>query len=117
MARLLAAVLGIGALLLALGGATTGFAQSSSPSPPVTAPPPGSAPGFAPPQAPVEVVPAPLPQQAAWVWRPGHWRWNGYQYIWVPGRYVRPPHPQAVWIEGHWVPRHGVWVWAPGHWR
>ncbi len=107
----LPAALRIGAFVAALlSGVATASAQGYPP------PPPGSAP-MAPPAPQAEIVPAPPPGPVAVIWQPGHWRWNGYQYVWVPGRYVRPPRPHAIWIEGHWAPRHGVWVWVPGHWR
>lgn len=72
-------------------------------------------PMMAPPAAPYEAVPAPPP--GAMVWRPGFWRWDGRAYVWAPGRYVRPPHPGAMWVAGHWVARGNHWVWRRGHWR
>jgi hypothetical protein len=51
------------------------------------------------------------------VWHAGYHRWDGHQYVWVPGTYVEPPHPHARWVEGHWVHRGGGWVWVEGHWR
>ena len=47
----------------------------------IEAPPPPP-----PPARVVERVPPPPPGYYAW--RPGHWRWNGYRYVWVPGHYV-----------------------------
>ena len=49
---------------------------------------------YAPPTGPtpaplVERVPPPPP--GYYVWRPGHWRWNGRRYIWAPGHYVPRP--------------------------
>lgn len=39
----------------------------------------------APPPLRYEAVPvAPGP---GYVWHHGHWYWNGYRYVWVPGRY------------------------------
>lgn len=71
-----------------------------------------------PPAARVEPVPAPPPgAPRAYVWRPGYWRWNGHRYIWIAGRYVRPPRPHAAWVPAHWAQRRGRWVWVPGHWR
>ena len=41
------------------------------------------------PPAPAPVVEAvPVAPGAYYVWRPGHWRWNGAQWVWVRGRYV-----------------------------
>jgi hypothetical protein len=70
-----------------------------------------------PPPRPVEVVPAPPPEQRDWVWQPGYHRWDGNAYVWVPGHYERPPHPHARWVEGHWSHRGGGYVWVDGHWR
>jgi hypothetical protein len=86
-----------------------------------TAAAPAMAQGFvvqiAPPPVQVE-TPPPLPGPAAiWAWRPGHWRWNGAQYVWVRGHYARRVHPGAVWIAGHWAARPGGYVWVAGHWR
>lgn len=36
------------------------------------------------------------------VWRPGHWSWNGTQYVWVTGVYIARPCPQVAWVPGHW---------------
>ncbi|HTJ62588.1 MAG TPA: hypothetical protein VL899_02160 [Alphaproteobacteria bacterium] len=70
---------------------------------------------IAPPAPMVEAVPvAPV---AGYIWRPGHWRWNGVRYVWIRGRYVAPPYVGAVWVPGHWGPRGPGWVWIGGHWR
>jgi hypothetical protein len=51
------------------------------------------------------------------VWVDGYHRWDGHAYVWVPGRWDRPPRPHAVWVAHHWV-RHGNgWVMVEGHWR
>lgn len=57
------------------------------------------------------------PPQRGFVWVPGYQRWDGGRYVWVPGRYERPPHPRAVWVPHRWVHRHGGWVLVEGHWR
>lgn len=59
-------------------------------------------------------VPRPGP---GFVWTPGYHRWDGRAYVWVPGAWVRPPRPHAVWVAHHWVHRHGGWVMIEGHWR
>ena len=33
----------------------------------------------------------PVAPPGAYVWRPGHWRWNGFRYVWVRGHYVVRP--------------------------
>lgn len=87
----------LGALIGGGVGALTGYA---------TTPPP-------PPQA--EMVPAPTSERMSW--DRGHWRWDGYRYVWVPGHYVERPYAQSVWVPGHWVQRPEGWVWEEGHWR
>ena len=52
-----------------------------------------------------------------YVWTRGYWSWNGHDFVWVSGHWVRPPRLTAVWVEGHWAQRGGGWVWIPGHWR
>jgi hypothetical protein len=27
------------------------------------------------------------------------------------------PHPEAVWVPGHWDRSGWAWVWRPGHWK
>lgn len=42
-----------------------------------------------PPPAPAPIVEAPPPPPGAYyVWRPGHWRWNGVRWVWIRGHYV-----------------------------
>ncbi len=72
-------------------------------------------PGYPPiPPPRVEVVPAPRP---GYIWRPGHWRWDGGRYLWVPGAYLLRQHGWHAWVEGHWAMRGGRWVWIEPHWR
>ena len=62
-----------------------------------------------------EAVPRHLgPRQA---WQPGHWQWNGYNYVWVRGRYILVNQRRGQWAHGHWQqgPNGSVWV-QPG-WR
>ena len=42
---------------------------------------------YPPPPPRVEYRPPGPPFPAVWV--PGHWRWNGYRYIWIRGHYRR----------------------------
>lgn len=94
---------GIGGLAAALGlgiaGSETAQAQGYPPLPP---------PRFEPP---------PPPPPPGMIWEPGHYRWNGYRYAWVPGHYIqRRPH-YGQFVPGHWANRGGAWVWVPQHWR
>lgn len=68
-----------------------------------------------PPAAVVE-HPGPRPHEG-YVWIAGYHRWDGARYVWVPGRWDRPPRPHAVWVPHHWVHRRGGYVLVEGHWR
>lgn len=59
----------------------------------------------------------PAPRAARVVWIDGYHDWRGRRYVWVPGRWVRPPRPNAVWIPGRWDHRGGRQVWVSAHWR
>jgi hypothetical protein len=67
---------------------------------------------------PVAVVERPGPPPGpGYVWIAGYHRWDGARYVWVPGRYDRPPRPGAHWVAHRWEHRHGGWVLVEGHWR
>jgi hypothetical protein len=68
-------------------------------------------------QPPVRVVEArPVAPRRGWVWRPGYHYWNGRRYVWIQGRWVRPPYARATWIAGRWEHERRGWFWIPGHW-
>ena len=72
-----------------------------------------------PPPVRYEVAP-PLPPERVelMVWDPGHWRWDGHDWDWVSGHYVKRPHREARWVPGHWDARaNGTWIWVEGRWR
>lgn len=66
---------------------------------------------------PAPIVERPGPPREGFVWIAGYHRWDGAHYVWVPGRWDRPPRPHAVWVPHHWVHRHGGYVLVEGHWR
>ena len=68
----------------------------------------------APPALPVYVVPPP-PEEGL-LWQPGHWRWDGYDYFWVPGTWVRPPAVGLLWTPGYWGWVNGAFAWHEGYW-
>jgi hypothetical protein len=70
---------------------------------------------IAPPRAVVEHRPhAPGPHYA---WIGGYHRWDGRAYVWVSGRWERPPREHAVWVAPRWHHRGGHWVFVEGRWR
>ncbi|HTJ26945.1 MAG TPA: hypothetical protein VMA36_12365 [Candidatus Limnocylindria bacterium] len=48
--------------------------------------------------------------RAGYGWEPGHYRWNGVRWVWIPGYEVRGP-----WVPGHWVYGPNGRRWIPGH--
>jgi len=52
-----------------------------------------------------------------YVWTDGYWGWRGGRYVWVPGRWLRPPHARAVWVPGAWSRDGHGWRFQEGYWR
>jgi hypothetical protein len=57
------------------------------------------------------------------VWVPGFWDLQGNPataphggWVWVPGRRLTPPVPDARWDPGHWDFYQGWYSWIPAHW-
>jgi WXXGXW repeat (2 copies) len=53
------------------------------------------------------------------VWIAGYHRWapRRHRYVWVPGRWMRPPRPHTVWVAGRWERRNNEWVYYEGRWE
>jgi hypothetical protein len=68
------------------------------------------------PPAPI-VERRPPPPDRGFVWIDGYHRWDGAHYVWVGGRWDRPPHPGAHWVAHRWVRVHDHWEMREGHWR
>jgi hypothetical protein len=68
---------------------------------------------------PPRYEPLPPPPGDRYVWEPGHWHWNGVQYVWIGGRYVIRLMRYHHWVDGRWIwsPQAGSWVWRPAHWE
>jgi hypothetical protein len=60
----------------------------------------------------VGVAPGP-----GFVWIEGYHAWQGGRYVWVPGRWVRPPRPGAVWVRPEWRREGRGWRFHEGRWR
>ena len=50
------------------------------------------------------------------VWIAGAWDWRG-RWVWVKGRWERPPHPGAVWIPNRYHHISGKDTLIRGGWR
>ncbi len=68
----------------------------------------------APPPLPVYDQP-PMPEPG-YMWTPGYWAWNNYEYYWVPGTWVEPPQPGVLWTPGYWGFVDGVYLFHRGYW-
>jgi hypothetical protein len=69
-----------------------------------------------PPPARVEVRVA--PPGPADVWIGGYYAWQRGDYVWIGGRWDRPPQPMyRRWAPGHWVHARQGWYWVEGRWR
>lgn len=93
------AVLGGAAALASCGGGVRAGVYVRTPPPPAVVEVRGPAPGV------------------GFVWIDGYQSWNGNAYVWVPGRWERPPRGRHHWRRGRWVHRRGGWVWVEGRWR
>ena len=55
---------------------------------------------------------------AGFIWIRGRYAWQGGDYVWVPGRWERPPqNDYRRWAPGRWVRARNGWYWQEGHWR
>jgi WXXGXW repeat (2 copies) len=66
----------------------------------------------------VETVPNPPVTTTPLIWQPGHWNWNGANYVWEGGQYVPRTGLSGIWQPGYWTRGpSGGWVWQPAHWQ
>ena len=52
-----------------------------------------------------------------YVWTEGFWDRHGNQWVWVGGRWLRPPHGRGVWVAPAWREERGGWRFHRGYWR
>lgn len=69
----------------------------------------------APPPLRIETIPA--RPHASHIWVAGYWHWESNAYVWVPGAWIAPPEPRAVWVPPRLEQRGGVSVYVSGFWR
>ena len=53
---------------------------------------------------------------SGYIWTPGYWAWNNYEYYWVPGTWVEPPQQGALWTPAYWGFEGGVYSFHRGYW-
>lgn len=80
--------------------ATTNLVVDSPPPPP-------------PPQTQVVVI----QQEPDSIWIPGCWEYGLQGYVWIPGRWVRPPPYRRHYMAPHWGRRGGTYVYIRGYWH
>lgn len=69
---------------------------------------------LAPPLLPIYLQP-PIPAPG-YLWAPGYWAWDEFDYYWVPGAWVRPPRPGLLWTPGYWGWNDGFYAYNAGYW-
>lgn len=50
------------------------------------------------------------------VWIGPEWKWNGGNYLHVPGYWAKPIR-RKHWVPGHWKYARRGYSWVPGHWK
>ena len=60
----------------------------------------------------VGVAPGP-----GFVWTEGYWNLAGSRWLWMPGRWMRPPHRNAVWVAPEWRQEGRGYRFHRGYWR
>ena len=105
---------------LAIGAAApafvaTGFAQTCA-CPPTEGFAPGSMIQSEEPPPPLPAYDQPPIPTPGYVWTPGYWAWNTYDYYWVPGVWVPPPQTGLLWTPGYWAFVGGAYLFHAGYW-
>lgn len=90
--------------LFLLGVSAASFAQVSI----------GISVGFAPP--PLPVYEQPICPAEGTIWVPGYWAWDGDDYYWVPGTWVRAPEIGFLWTPGWWGWGGTAFIFHEGYW-
>lgn len=60
----------------------------------------------------VGVAPGP-----GFIWTDGFWDLRGRNWVWVQGRWVRPPRHGAYWVHPEWRREGSSWRFHRGYWR
>ena len=69
---------------------------------------------LAPPPLPFYVqTPCPAP---GYLWAPGYWAWDGFDYYWVSAAWVLPPAAGLLWTPGYWSWRDNGYIYNAGYW-
>ncbi len=69
------------------------------------------------PPAPVSVAIVGVAPSSHYVWVPGYYRGSGGRYVWVAGRWMKPPRAGVVWVEPMWRQGPKGYVFVAGRWK
>lgn len=69
---------------------------------------------FGPP--PIPVYDQPICPGDGYIWTPGYWAWDGYEYYWVPGTWVIAPEVGFLWTPGYWGWDGVGFIFHEGYW-
>ena len=69
------------------------------------------------PPAPVSVAIVGREPSSRYVWIPGYYKGSGGRYVWVAGRWVKPPRAGVVWVDPAWQRGPNGYVFVAGRWR
>ncbi|HEX8726337.1 MAG TPA: hypothetical protein VF737_13200 [Gemmatimonadaceae bacterium] len=69
-------------------------------------------------EPPHDRIEKPAPQHdPGTVWVGGRWVWQNNNYVWTPGRWMRPQAGFRTWVPGHWAHEAQGWYYVEGYWR
>lgn len=59
----------------------------------------------------------PQPDVNNYIWRSGHWHYDGEHFVWRKGEFIQRPQPWSVWSPDRWERREYGWAFVPGYWQ
>ena len=66
-------------------------------------------------RAPPPFVIEPVQIRRGFVWAHSYWRWDGHDYVAVPGQWM-PEKPDYRYVDATWEQHRDGWHFRPGHW-
>jgi hypothetical protein len=69
------------------------------------------------PPPPVSVTVVGRAPSSLYIWVPGYYKGVGGRYVWVAGRWMKPPHPGMVWVPPVWRQGPNGYIFVAGRWR
>jgi hypothetical protein len=69
------------------------------------------------PPAPASVAVVGRAPSSTYIWVPGYYRGAGGKYIWVSGKWMKPPRAGMVWVPPVWRQGPNGYVFVAGRWR